>query len=210
MNKEDQIEHLRESGIDFKFRQKDWVKKLEEATGKRVEPRRYTKPQETTGDSLALAFRCSTTGRDFTVIFDRESTKDPYKVVKTLTDDLPSSGSSTPVTTPKTTTIDMSSLDSSGVKCPYCDGGDWRFIKCGTCGKLSCAGGPKEPDGRYLHKCPWCGTEGYITGEIERVDGAIVDKPKEKLESKKREQLTRGNSQRKSEHPPLQSRSNPT
>lgn len=204
MSKEDRIERSTEKRIDSKFRQKDWVRKLEAATGKRVERHKYTKPQESTAESLSLAFRCSATGRDFTLVFERKSPKEVYKLVKTLTDDAPPSEKPIRTATPKATSIDIGSLGYTEIKCPYCDGGDSYLIRCGTCGKLSCAGGPKEPDGRYLHKCPWCGKEGYVTGEIDEVEGAKVDKPKEKLTSKKKEQLEGGGTQRKNESPQLQ------
>lgn len=38
--------------------------------------------------------------------------------------------------------------------CPYC--GAVRFLKCGTCGKLSCWNGQEKI------KCPWCETKGKI------------------------------------------------
>ncbi|MCK4244711.1 MAG: hypothetical protein KAX20_03705 [Candidatus Omnitrophica bacterium] len=205
MNMDKRIEDPAEREVDAQFRQKDWVRKLEAATGKRVEPRRHIKPPDSTGDSLALAFRCSTTRRDFTLVFERKSPKEVYRLVKTLTDDAPLSEKPIPTATPKATSVDIGSLDYTKIKCPYCDGGDSYLIRCGTCGKLSCAGGPKEPDGRYLHKCPWCGKEGYVTGEIDEVEGTKVDKPKEKLTSKKKEQLEGGGTQRKSESPQLQS-----
>ena len=210
MGKEDRIERSTEERLDSKFRQKDWVRKLEAATGKRIERHRHTKPRETAGDSLALAFRCSTTKRDFTIIFERESPKEIYKLVKTLADNSSASGKSTSAGTPQESGIDIHTIEYDKVKCPYCDGGDSHsvhFIKCGTCEKLSCAGGPREPDGGYLHNCPWCKAEGYPTGEIKRVAGAQADRPKKRLESQRREYLERGSSQRRGELPRLQARS---
>ena len=136
-----------------------------------------------TFESLALNFRCSTTGRDFIVLLKREQKDKLYEVVKIVTDDTPSHSNSL-LFTPTAINIEINKIDDSDIKCPYCNGGKWIFIKCG-CGKLSCAGGVKEYKGEYLHVCPWCKTEGYIKGHVKEVSGEIIDEIKLREKNKK-------------------------
>ena len=58
----------------------------------------------------------------------------------------------------------------SNVKCPYCRGGKSWVIKCG-CGGLSCGGGVRREGNTEYHKCPWCQSDGIITGNIETLSG---------------------------------------
>jgi len=73
----------------------------------------------------------------------------------------------------KAVSIDLHEIDYENIKCPYCQGGKWSLIKCG-CGKLSCSGGVKAHAGKYLFKCPWCGSEGYLEGQISQVTGKVL------------------------------------
>jgi len=168
--------------VEIKKKQKEVLERIRKRSANIV-----TKEiSESTSESLALDFRCSTTGRDFTIFLGRELRGKLYKVVKIVTDDVASRSSSS-LFTPKTIDIDINEIEYGGIKCPYCDGGERSFIKC-ECGKLSCAGGVKECNGKYLHKCPWCVTEGYIEGDIQEVSGKMVNKVKI-IEEKDRKKL---------------------
>jgi hypothetical protein len=129
----------------------------------------------TTSESLELDFRCSATKREFIVLLKRKHPDRVYRVVKIATEDTVSHPDSGLSRTVKALDIDVNEIEYGGIKCPYCKGGNWSFIKCG-CGMLSCAGGVKEYEGKYLHVCPWCGTEGYVKGEIEKVSGKMQNR----------------------------------
>lgn len=60
--------------------------------------------------------------------------------------------------------IDWKALSSEG-KCPYC--ALTSVVKCGRCKRLSCQPGGEQ--GRPFH-CPWCGTQGKVTGTIKSLD----------------------------------------
>lgn len=48
-------------------------------------------------------------------------------------------------------------------KCPYC--GNRDFVKCGSCGKLTCYSG----DGNFV--CDHCGNVGAVSGTIDSLEG---------------------------------------
>ncbi|MBU4266055.1 MAG: hypothetical protein KKE96_02390 [Candidatus Altiarchaeota archaeon] len=132
-----------------------------------------------TSESLRLDFRCSSTEREFTVFLEREHQDKLYKVVKIVTDDTVSHSNSIMSSTvpKKAMEIDIEKMDYNSLKCPYCDGGKLAFVRC-ECGKLSCSGGVCEREDKHLFKCPWCGSEGYIEGEIQKVSGKMADREK--------------------------------
>ena len=123
---------------------------------------------------MELDFRCSATGRWFTVALHRKTPTQAYRVVRVGTDYTAlhlARGSSVAA---KLLDIDANEIDYSGIRCPYCTGGKWLVVKCGTCRRLSCGGGVRECGGKQLHMCPWCGHEGHIQGTIEKVTGKTV------------------------------------
>jgi hypothetical protein len=137
--------------------------------------RKRAEPGKTTSESLELDFRCSATKREFIVLLERKHPDRVYRVVRIATEDTvphPSSGLSRAA---KELDINVDEIEYGSIKCPYCEGGNWSFIKCG-CGKLSCAGGVKECGDKYRHVCPWCGTAGFIKGDIEKVSGKMQNR----------------------------------
>lgn len=123
---------------------------------------------------MRLDFKCSATGSDFIVLLKKEHGDELYKVVKIVTD-------KTDIDTDEIATngivgIDVSEIDYGNIRCPWCRGGKWSFIKCG-CGKLICSGGVEEYEGNYIYKCPWCGSETYVDLErpVHRIKGKIKD-----------------------------------
>lgn len=120
---------------------------------------------------MRLDFKCSSTGRQYAILFRRESQKQPYKVVETVTEKtISNSEDSSQQPDRDTLDIDISEIESSEIRCPYCDGGNYSFIQCG-CGGLSCAGEVREHNGKYSQRCPWCETWGSIEEEIQKVSG---------------------------------------
>jgi hypothetical protein len=130
---------------------------------------------KTTSESLELDFRCSATKREFIVLLERKHPDQVYRVVKISTEDTVSHPGSGLSRTVKALDINVNEIEYGSIKCPYCEGGKWAFIECG-CGMLSCSGGVKEYGGKYLHVCPWCGTEGYVKGEVEKVSGRMQNR----------------------------------
>jgi len=130
---------------------------------------------KTTSESLELDFRCSATEREFIVLLERKHPDRVYRVVKIATKDTVSHAGPGLLCAVKALDINVNEIQYGSIKCPYCGGGKWSVIECG-CGRLSCAGGVKEYVGKYLHICPWCRTEGYIEGEIEKVTGRMVNR----------------------------------
>ena len=128
-----------------------------------------------TSEFLELELRCSVTKRDFVVLFERNYPDKAYKMVRTITSETASYFGSSSLSATPTLDIDIDEIECSSIKCPYCEGGRWHLVKCG-CGKLSCAGGVKDQDGKYLHICPWCETEGYVEGEIEVMGGRRLNR----------------------------------
>ena len=108
--------------------------------------------------------------RQFTVFLERKGPDPVYSVVEITTDDTASRRGSGLSAAPRAVDIDVDEIECDDIRCPYCDGGDWSFIKC-ECGMLCCAGGVRESGGNYHHVCPWCGSEAYVEGDIEKVSG---------------------------------------
>jgi hypothetical protein len=137
--------------------------------------RRKAEAAMTAPERLELDFLCTATRKGFVVHLERKHGDRVYKVVE-ITKKGPVSGTgSGPSAGPKALDVNVNEIEHGSIKCPHCDGGRWSFIKCG-CGMLSCAGGVKEHGGKYLHVCPWCGTEGYVQGEIEKVSGRMLER----------------------------------
>ena len=67
--------------------------------------------------------------------------------------------------------LTATNLDWSGYTiCPHC--GSKYVFQCGACRHLSCQGAARqEESGQVWVACPWCGTEGYLAGQIESLDG---------------------------------------
>jgi hypothetical protein len=129
----------------------------------------------TASERLEVDFRCSATKKGFIVRLERKPPDRVYKVVEIIKKETASRAGSGSSAAPKALDVNVNEIEYGNIKCPYCDGGRWLFIKCG-CGMLSCAGGVKEYGGKYLHVCPWCGTEGYLKGEIEKVSGKMQNR----------------------------------
>ena len=138
------------------------------------EMRRSADILETATRRLELDFRCSATGRCFTVVLRRRTPIQAYTILKVVTDNtalhLPPGASFGA----KVLDIDANEIEYAGMECPYCTGGKWLVVKCGTCSRLSCGGGIREHDGKHLHICPWCRREGYIERTIEKVTGKTM------------------------------------
>ena len=118
-------------------------------------------------ESLTLAFRCSTTGKGFTIVLERRLANQKYTVMNIVKQSEISSTSSLPPIS-KSRKVNIDEVDCTNIKCPYCAGGSWTLIQC-HCGGLSCAGGIEEQNS--LHICPWCGNKGYVSGDIVNVTG---------------------------------------
>lgn len=129
----------------------------------------------TASERLELDFRCSATRKGFVVHLERKHPDRVYKVVEISTRKKVSRTGSGPSAAPKALDVDVNEIECDSIKCPYCDGGSGSFIKCG-CGMLSCAGGVEEYEGKRRHVCPWCGSKGYIGGEIEKLSGRMLDR----------------------------------
>lgn len=123
-------------------------------------------------DSLRIDLRCAVTGKLFSILFNRESLVKKYKISKIITDDKDSRPGFDSLSNTKALEVDIDEIEISDIQCPYCEGGEWCIIKCG-CGELSCAGGIKKIGDQYLHICPWCGTKGYVSGEIDKLSGEL-------------------------------------
>ena len=137
--------------------------------------RRRAEAAMTTSERLELDFRCSATKKGFTVLLERKRPDRVYKVVEIAKKETASRAGTASSAAPKALDLDVNEIEYDGIKCPYCGGGRWLFIKCG-CGMLSCAGGVEEYEGKYRHVCPWCGSEGHVKGEIERLSGRTVNR----------------------------------
>jgi len=60
--------------------------------------------------------------------------------------------------------VSLGETDRAYPGCPHCkDGG---FVKCGSCGKIGCAGGLEKRGNNESYTCPWCGK----TADLEYVD----------------------------------------
>jgi hypothetical protein len=123
--------------------------------------------------AMRLDLKCSSTGRDFTVLFKREPEDKLYKVVNIITDTAEIDADE--IHYDGVLDIDVDQIDCNDIKCPWCEGGMWNFIECGGCRKLSCSGGVREFDGKYLHKCPWCGNEAFIERTVSKIEGKAKD-----------------------------------
>jgi len=129
----------------------------------------------TASERLELDFRCSATRKGFIVVLERKHPNRVYKVIEIATRETVSRAGSGSSAAPKALDVDVNEIEYDNIKCPYCDGGRGSFIKCG-CGMLSCAGGVEEYEGKRRHVCPWCGSKGYIEGEIEKLSGRILNR----------------------------------
>lgn len=122
--------------------------------------------KESAPHSLELDLRCSTTSKGYRVLLERKVSTRVYRVAKVATDGALSRQPDNYSPTGESLNINIDEMEFEGMDCPHCEGGDWRFIKCG-CGGLSCAGGVRRIEGKHEHTCPWCGEKGYVEGEIE-------------------------------------------
>ena len=123
-----------------------------------------------TADSLEICLRCSTNRRPFNVLLQRSAANRTYTVVRVTGGSAATRDSSTSTPSGNAADVDVSRLDLTDVRCPFCAGGKWTFIKC-NCGGLSCSGGAREYQEKYRHVCPWCGNEGYIEGTVSTISG---------------------------------------
>jgi len=111
------------------------------------------------------------------VLLERKHPDPVYRVVEIVKKDAVSHPGSSLPRAAKALDINVNEIEYDRLDCPYCGGSDWAFIKCGSCGVLSCAGGVKEYGGKHLHVCPWCGTEAQIVeGTVEKVSGKMPDR----------------------------------
>jgi len=127
-------------------------------------------------ETLELHFRCSALRKSYMVLLERKPPSQIYRVIEIRVLNVTShSGSeSTPPT--KGLNVNVDQIDHHDIRCPHCNGGKWWFIKCGSCGELSCSGGVKESGGKYLHVCPWCESQGYITSNAVTLSGKSSSK----------------------------------
>ena len=151
--------------VEKKQKQKDVLDRIRKSAATNI--------QNVLTESLELDFKCSATSQDFRVILEKESINGPYKIIRivaatTRAKPRPSSSS-----VAKAVDINFKEIVGS-IKCPFCKVVRYSVIKCG-CGKLSCGGGVKKVNDKYLHSCPWCKSEGYIEGEFETVSGTRAE-----------------------------------
>lgn len=104
-----------------------------------------------------LEVKCSKTRNTFYAIFDYAADDIwalTYGVKNLPTGEKVSSGSSQQ---------DISNMRTGPqYKCPYC--GSTSFVKCGSCGKLTCY------DGSGHFDCAHCPNSGTVSGHIEKID----------------------------------------
>ena len=74
-------------------------------------------------------------------------------------------------------------FDSSYLGCPHC--GATAFSQCGGCNRVSCWDGESRTG-----KCPWCGKNTKVEGQIESIDGVVPSGFTKQLYSKKAKETT--------------------
>lgn len=167
-----------------KLRQKDWVKKLEAASGKPVQSGSFT------GSSAAgaaipeqrrIQFRCGETGRLFFVFLARHSPSHAFQIVSVSKEKNAFSGGcqehSVQNSNRAEKSFDASDFDWTGWFCPYCGHRD-TFFQCGQCQELVCGRRVRQlQDGTLSFAChDRCGHTGKITGHIKSFKGSQEQK----------------------------------
>jgi len=193
-----------------KPRPKDWVKKLEAATGKRIELRRHHtlnrrgdvaeesayKPPLT---KMMLVMRCSKWMKDFYVMMERETPDERFRVSSILKARPSAIVTSSTHELDDDVSVDFGEVDLRGLRCPYC--GDGGIVKC-SCDRLGCGGGIEGIDDRRFYICPWCGEGGYITHPIKNLKASRIEESKPPPGKSGWEALRKGDSSSKDRLPP--------
>jgi len=155
---------------------KEWMKKLEAATGKPVElggtPHISGAGGSANVEQRTVQFRCAETGKAFFVLFARYSPSHSFQLVSVSK----ASEAATVVGRHATSRtgydrrklFDASDFDWTGWFCPHC-GFKETFCQCGKCGEYICGKRIRRlQDGTETFAChDGCGETGKITGSIE-------------------------------------------
>lgn len=161
-----------------KLHQQDWVKKLEAASGKPVQPggsKRSSASGAANPERCRVQFRCGETGRLFFVFLAKYSTSHAFQIVSVSKEkSTPSSGCqdhSLQNTNPTELLFDASDFDWTGWFCPYCGHRDTLvpFVECGQCKELVCGRRVRQMhDGTQSFAChDGCGATGKIEYHIK-------------------------------------------
>jgi hypothetical protein len=149
-------------------RKREWLSQLEAASGKRIDTSARAASHRLPIGVTVLKFRCSKTGRPYSFALRRDPEDGLLVVHETRTEEADVTSTKQRVAAPLISEIDISQIKDPAIReCPHCGGGG-NFVLC-HCGGLSCQGAVRRERGKVLHKCPWCGNEGAITGYIKTV-----------------------------------------
>lgn len=163
-----------------KLRQQDWVKKLEAASGKPVQPGRFPRGSSegtSVPERCRLQFRCAKTGRLFFVFLARYSPSHAFQIVsvskKTSTLGRGYKKQSLKDSSQTEVSFDAEHFDTTGWFCPHC-GHSYTFVKCTECHELVCGGRIRQlQDGTLSFAChDRCGHTGEIEGHIKSFKGS--------------------------------------
>lgn len=155
---------------------KDWVKRLEAATGRPVELGGAAHVSgvgvTTNTEQRTVQFRCAETGKPFFVLFTRYGPSHKFQLVSVSKNpETPSSrcqqhASGTPDHRQKS--FDASDFDWTGWFCPHC-GHEETFCQCARCHEYVCGKRVRRlQDGTQTFAChDGCGETGVMTGNIE-------------------------------------------
>ena len=107
-----------------------------------------------------LEAKCVNTGKAFYIRFDKAAGGKWCQTYGVKDKPISVSGS-----TNNTLQIDISKASvGPQYKCPFC--GNTGYVRCGTCGKISC-----KPNNDKKFHCASCGVSGEITGTIKDIKG---------------------------------------
>ena len=144
---------------------KNWIKTLEGAVGGELDLRARAKDKRPLEEVAVLRFRCTASRLPYSFSLKKNVSEDTYEVEQVLTELDASNAPTIGGNPPSQIEIDIDAVkDSRIMQCPHCGGRD-GIVRC-HCGKLSCHGGGRIENGEYIHVCPWCGSEGKLSGEF--------------------------------------------
>ncbi len=166
------------TGLD----KKEWMKKLELATGKPIQLGGASYVPEmgvsTDPEQRSVQFRCAKTGKIFFVLFMRYSPSHQFQLISVSKKSDKTSGNLRDQSSRKSEypqkSFDASDFDWTGWFCPHCGHKD-TFIECGKCGEYVCGRRIRQlQDGTETFAChDECGYTGEIKGYIKSFKGSL-------------------------------------
>jgi hypothetical protein len=121
--------------------------------------------QDTSGILLATPIKCSKSGKEGQLHFQRISEKD-WRFVRAT-----ASAAGVGQVMPGQLSGD---IDWDSAACPHCD--SQHLFQCGNCRKMCCYAPTGKP--KQQTTCAWCGNTGVLEGVITSLDGAVGGKGK--------------------------------